>query len=564
MRAYARSLGLHLLDIPIVGSLLFLTALLVLVACRSLAWVVHWDATHFQHMAYLINEKGLVPYQDIFDPNMPGALLFHVVLGKLLGYGDLAYRIFDLLWLAALSGCTWKLLRAFDWRAAWLGVVAFGLHYLLRGEKQNLQRDYLIILPLAAAVLLASTSSFCATWPKLRLCGMGALFGAAATIKPQALVGLPVVLWMDAVLAARPLFTLQPAHARDTGTGLGVAPDPQRAVAGRTFREGLLDAAARGTLAAAGLCVPVLLCLAWLWAAGGLGAFHRMATQYWPIFTSMHFAETIKPLEGQELWGYLWICARTFWNFCGSEWLCVPALLVVGQAVLGKTYSDARKKITLGWCLLVLAYYGAVVLVGQFHPYSWMPMLYFLILLAAPCLFQASRVARSGMELLMLLAVFPCLLFSLEYLPKSYLDQLQGKDQRLSWGERPQEIAEFLRAHARPGDQVQPLDWLGGTSRALLLAEAEPATPLLEDLFLYVRVKEPFVKNLRQEFLCRLDARPPRFIVHVLERNRLSAGDPEDTLEFQNKLTAFVKDRYDPVRVGVGYIIYERKIMAAP
>ncbi len=127
----------------------------------------------------------------------------------------------------------------------------------------------------------------------------------------------------------------------------------------------------------------------------------------------------------------------------------------------------------------------------------------------------------------------------------------------MSWGDRPREIAEFLRQRAQPGDQVQPLDWLGGTSRAMLMAESMPATPLLEDLFLYVRVKEPFVMALRQDFLRRLSDHPPRFIIQVRD-GRIAAYDPQDTSEFQDQLFGFIAGSYAPALNGAGYTIYER------
>jgi len=52
------------------------------------------------YIAWVIGEGG-VPYRDVFDMNLPGVYLIHAAVIGLLGRGDLAWRLFDLGWLAA-------------------------------------------------------------------------------------------------------------------------------------------------------------------------------------------------------------------------------------------------------------------------------------------------------------------------------------------------------------------------------------------------------------------------------------------------------------------------------
>src|SRR2546422_9827695 len=55
------------------------------------------------YIAWLI-AQGAVPYRDVFDMNLPGVYLIHWAVLSVGGAGDLAWRLFDLAWLAATCG----------------------------------------------------------------------------------------------------------------------------------------------------------------------------------------------------------------------------------------------------------------------------------------------------------------------------------------------------------------------------------------------------------------------------------------------------------------------------
>ncbi len=220
--------------------LLPLTLLLLAEAILSLNWRIAHDAPLLHYVAFLIDRYHDVPYRDVFETSMPGTFLFHLAIGKTLGYGDLAFRVVDAVWLGMLLAVTWGILARFGRRVAWAGVVLFGLAYFQHGPGQSLQRDYIAVLPMAAAVLLQTVHRWNAP---LRALGCGFLFGLAATIKPQLALGLPLLLaflWVE--------------NRRET----------QR----RKFRPwGHLFAALGGFL------VPGLTCLLWLWLQGAWSAF---------------------------------------------------------------------------------------------------------------------------------------------------------------------------------------------------------------------------------------------------------------------------------------------------
>src|SRR5499426_2200285 len=67
---------------------------------RSLGWPLIHDAPIMHYVAWLIAQGG-VPYKDAFDMNLPGVYLIHWLVLSLAGEGDLAWRLFDLMWLGA-------------------------------------------------------------------------------------------------------------------------------------------------------------------------------------------------------------------------------------------------------------------------------------------------------------------------------------------------------------------------------------------------------------------------------------------------------------------------------
>ena len=66
----------------------------------SLTWPLVHDGPLMHYVAQRIR-AGAVPYRDVFDMNFPGVYLVHLLVVRVLGVGDLAWRLFDLGWLAA-------------------------------------------------------------------------------------------------------------------------------------------------------------------------------------------------------------------------------------------------------------------------------------------------------------------------------------------------------------------------------------------------------------------------------------------------------------------------------
>ena len=96
---------------------------------KSRSWRLLWDAAVFHYLAWLITE-GVVPYRDIFDIQFPGTYIVHILIIKLLGGSDGAWRIFDLSCLVIIDGLILLFCRPFGRLTAWLGVALFSSFHL--------------------------------------------------------------------------------------------------------------------------------------------------------------------------------------------------------------------------------------------------------------------------------------------------------------------------------------------------------------------------------------------------------------------------------------------------
>src|SRR5713226_6304925 len=72
-----------------------LAGVVVYVGWLSLPWPLIHDVPIMHYVAWRISQ-GAVPYRDLFDMNFPGIYLVHLVVLKMLGSGDAAWRLFDL------------------------------------------------------------------------------------------------------------------------------------------------------------------------------------------------------------------------------------------------------------------------------------------------------------------------------------------------------------------------------------------------------------------------------------------------------------------------------------
>jgi hypothetical protein len=509
--------------------LLLITILAVLLAAASLSSPMTLDTPLLHYWAWLVNEQQLAPYRDAFETSMPMTLLVHMGIGSILGYDDVHIRIADILILAVFCGLSFRWLRRIDTTAAWAASALFALVYLAHGTGMSLQRDYLAIIPIVAALgALPATDAPVrrSTWLLV-----GVLFALAALIKPHALLALIPLLW---TYWQRPL---QESDAGSTGSWVDLM--------------WLL----------LGLAMPVLLCAAWLASLGGLTAFIEMTLGYLPLHNQLNGnSEAIEGLQHVE---YLW---GNFIHLGGyARWL--------GAALFGIFYfltcctSTPRQKrevmLVLG-LIMVFAVYPAVA--GKFWRYHYLPLLYFLIVGASLLLAQSRRSAdkAGGNKLaarLPSLCFFLTILVSVKHLyllPAQAVNTLAqtATEQTVADG-RVAALENWLQQNLQAGDTLQVLDWGGGALHALLRARQPIATRFLYDYHFYHSQSEPLIHKLRAEFIEQLRAASPSYIIE----NRMNQGvrpHGRDTTPTFAALQQLLSENYFVLTTVRGYRIYQR------
>ncbi len=496
--------------------LIFLGLLLILVAFASLGWRFQHDSPILLYIAFLIERFGCVPYRDIFDMNMPGMYLAYWIIGRFSGYTASGVRFADLLILSGMLAMTWLWMRRLGSRTAWCGCILWGLMYLAAGPMTSLQREYLLLLPVAAGLFAHSALET----HRLRQAVVGLLFGVAATMKPQAAIGFPLLLLFDLRGG------LQPG-------------DPG-------LREPLRRVALPAIL---GFGLPVSCVLVYLWLAGTLASFVDIVVRYLPLYGSLSgWHET---LSGVRRAWYLVENYRTLGGF--GLWIA-PAAVGTYFALCGSSLSDGSKRqvrLLLGLAALYSVY---PVFSGQFWPYHWLPFLYFLMQLASLCLvaqpMSASRSAR----------LFPPLVFALAMaaaLPLHPVRDALAGSAALPLGGRVDEMAAFLKQNLSPGDTVQPLDWTGGAVHAMLTSEARIATPFIYDFHFYHHVSTDYIQGLRRRFLADMARARPRFILNVFGNDKPWVWGADTTRDFY-ELQLILSAGYRVVLSGNGYTIHQR------
>jgi hypothetical protein len=435
------------------GPVVALGGLVAWLGWRSRAWPLVHDAPIMHYIAWRLAD-GAVPYRDLFDMNFPGTYLLHLGVLALLGPGDLAWRLFDLLWLAAGAGAVAALASTWGAIAALGGGLFFAAHHLAGGAWQAGQRDFLLCPFLLAGALgvarwLERPAGFRSlTWSGLAL-------GAGLTIKPH--VGL-LAAALAGLVAYRSPRTVRRRALLVFGAGLAAAP-----------------------LAVAG----------WLGARGALPAWRAIVLDYLiPLYSRLG-----RPAG----WGFhRW-----------TVWVPIALAVVVslGTAVVHRRFGPRHAVTAVGLA------YGLAHYVGQgkgweYHLYPFAAFAAVLAFSELSALLAARRWLAGG-------AVAAGLLAALAGLAAKGAEAAAAADS--GWiaekERRVDAVVSALRGRLGAEDRVQVLDTTEGGLHALLRLRAVEPTRFLYDFHFFHDADTPVVQALRRELLDGLGARPPHFIV---------------------------------------------------
>ena len=492
----------------------------------SLDWYSAHDSSYLHTILFLIDRYGLVPYRDIFEPSLPLTYMFHLAIGKTLGWGDPAFRAVDVAYLGALLFVTWRIMRPLGGLVAWAAALSFGLLYQSYGPTMSLQRDFLCLLPAAIAIWVAGDVALFGR-RRWRYLALGALFGLAAAIKPHFPIGLLPVLVYAAFADGR-----------------------LRAGRRSIDRRELIALAA---LASAGLALALALPLLWLWQRNALGAFWEIAVHYLPLYRQLNGNQEL--LSSGEKWIYVLTTAPALGGKAG---LLMAAALGLYWGLVEIKLSATQRRLVILLAVMLPIYFVYELIAAKFWAYHWMPLYYFACCCGALVLLPLrDRASNRGRRVFAVVVFAIGLALTLRPAPDVYA-QIQGLPPAPIAGGRADRITAFLQQNLEPGDTIQPLDGVtGGSATALRRAGAALATPYIVDYQFYHHVSSPYIQSLRRDLLSRLAAAPPRFIIDVPSPTRPQGIDTTDDFA---ELDAFVAAHYHVALADEGFTIYERDI----
>ena len=431
-----------------------LAVCLAVFVVRTLWWPFVYDAALIRYANFLMAHH-LAPYRDIQDYNLPGSYFFDWLVTHTLGFSALAWRIYDLLLLALAGIAMYRITRPYSRFAGLFAAMLFACFHARDGVEQSGQRDLLIVVLVLLGLSLAAQGSR----RTLGIFFFGLCIGLAATVKPMAIVALPL-LWL---LPDVEILTAQKSSWRSRGAVLG------------------------------GLLIAPLAALLWLWRMYAVAAFWRTLTVYIPFHAHL---------------GHL-----GFWPLLTHCITASHGTLLVLALLLAFTDADRelrRLRIFLGAGIAygLISYFAQ----GKGYPDHRYPFAAFLFLFAAVEFTHALRSPGYRRLVGIVGLLFGAVLSGLSL----------RRALREHWpGEQVASLAQDLNAlggHALTG-KVQCLDTVDGCIETLDDMQLVQSTGFVYDEFLFappdtITARQATVQsNLRRELLAKLQSNPPWVIV---------------------------------------------------
>lgn len=516
---------IHYIEIAKYILLSAMALLFVIELILSLDWRLQGDAAFLQYIAYLISEQGFVPYRDIFELNMPMTYLIHMAIGAISGYSDFAFQFMNICWLLAIFFVTWLIMRPMGQKVACAGCLLFGFIHLYGSSHASMGRDFILLLPIATAILLALQYRLNRFRSYVDFF-IGICFGLVASIKPHFAIGLPVIIIYNTLCKID--------NIKSVSIWL------------------LTKNCARGVVfASLGFACAFIPPFLWLWHIGALEDFWKIYSSYIPLYTktSYDFANVT-----------LIDTLRRFIEFGGFSSLVITALFGV---YIIFTYSISFVVWKQSVLLLVLALvYSISVLIGvRILGLHWIAFFYFLCLCTGMLLFSSPKNSNAS-SILLAFFVFILITVNVIRLPSVLFQHVSYGKYRIAeyliqQQHRVDAILEYLNKNLIPGDKVQPLESIDGVLQAMLISKAVIATPYVTDFQFYHHINDPYIQYLRRDFISRLQQARPEFIIKLDEEARTVPSDAFAKNPFP-ALERFIQTNYREDFSGDGFIIFRK------
>ena len=251
--------------------------------------------------------------------------------------------------------------------------------------------------------------------------------------------------------------------------------------------------------------------------------------------------------------------AIDFLKMGGNHIWVAPAIMGVYLVQLAPDLSPAKKNHGTLLLLMIIAYLIYPCFSGQFFSQHWFPFSFFLVQAAFLCLTVKVEATRAIFRWLPagVLIICSLALTRPDTLSNIYLlvasRQLPAANNPKEG--RVDEMAAFLETRLRPGDTVQPIDWVGGAIHAMLINRVKIATPFIYDEYFYHDLNVPYTQNLRTRFVDDLKATMPRFIIEVYDDGPLTEPSGVNTSGISPNCGRFFRRIISSPRKakGIGY-----------
>jgi len=438
-----------------------ISCLVIVLIYRSRSWGIQWDSAYLYYIAWLITE-GAVPYRDIFDVNFPGTYFIYLFVMKFMGTGNIHWRIFDLLCLAATNFLIVIYCRPFGKLAVLLAVALFSAFHLYNGPMYMGQRDYLMLMFLLGSLYCLARYMEQDGGGMLLLFG-GLSLGYALLIKPQTgLLGIFILAFIS-------------IHGLRTP--------------GRSLRGAVFFVTACGLIPA---CFVILM-----WHSGGLVSlfdiFCNRSALTAAKFTSMAVNQT------------------AFLGFFGMPQLAIYTitLIIIAGCIVSRQYRIRRLLLSVSMIYGLCNFYLQSRCLYQFYPFV---LFMFMGIASLTNCFRTKKQAVIRCVVLIVLVQF-----SLIGLYRSSKNIIAPPPHHITTFRLKNRLVLDLSRRLKPGETVQVMECLSGCIHALYELRCKQPTRFLFDGPFFQNVGHPYIQKIRQEFLGDLQASPPAyFVISVL------------------------------------------------
>jgi hypothetical protein len=416
------------------------------------------------HYVRLLSRHGYIPYRTIQEINLPGGYLPDWIFQSIFGSSNLAWRLYDMALLAAISAFMFIIARRSRRFAALWAACLFVIIHARDGMREAGQRDLF-----ASALLIAGAAAFLWAKRSRRLAPMflfGLAAGSALTVKPSYLFFclLPVA---DQLLspAARLLFLR------------------------------------RCAVALAGIACPLIACILWL------ASIHSVSNFAYTLLVLIPYHASL----GHATWRFLLYNSVSPMLFVVLVWLAAYLLARLTPAQCQTcSLPDRTVRLTLLFCALAgwLSYLSQ----RRAYPYQRDSFLIFLLLLIALDLDAFLSTNRPQQWLAALALLWTALIFT----PISVWKAAHYQSPDAAFVSHLSADLQFIdtRDHLGPlSENVQCLDTITGCIATLEHLRLVQASGQMYDEFLFQPPAAEAVRNSRTSFAREIEANPPLIFI---------------------------------------------------